>query len=152
MKGPSRKQVIISMNDNNKKNFIEKSSGHVTNMNSILKNIKSDIMVNFIQGNPKGIITVTNKVASSLNLQTIENYIKNANCINVKGVDIPRLLQSKSYLKIISISHLQKRMLILITLSMVEEIIKGSYIFNNIVLASKPCIIKVSPKLDMSII
>jgi len=35
---------------------------------------------------------------------------------------------------------------------MVEEIIKGSYIFNNIVLASKPCIIKVSPKSDMAII
>ena len=40
MKGPSRKQIIVSMNNNNKKNFIEESNSHVTNMNSTLKNIK----------------------------------------------------------------------------------------------------------------
>jgi len=35
---------------------------------------------------------------------------------------------------------------------MVEEIIGESHIFNNIVLASKPCIIKVFPKLDIAIV
>jgi len=35
---------------------------------------------------------------------------------------------------------------------MVEDIIKKNYIFNNIVLAFKPHIIKVSPKSDMAII
>ena len=35
---------------------------------------------------------------------------------------------------------------------MVEEIIRGSHIFNNIILASKLCIIKVSPKSDIAIV
>ena len=35
---------------------------------------------------------------------------------------------------------------------MVEDIIKKNHIFDNVVLASKPQIIKVSPKSDMAII
>ena len=34
----------------------------------------------------------------------------------------------------------------------VEKIIKENHIFNNVILASRPRIIKVSPKLDMLII
>ena len=97
-KCPSRKQIIVPMNNDNKKNFIEKSSSHITNMNSALKNIKSEVMVDFVWVNPKDIIIVTNKVASTLDLQTIENYMKNANYINTEGVDISQLPQSKSYL------------------------------------------------------
>ena len=47
-KGPSRKQVILPMNNDNKMKIIEDSSNHVTNLNRLLKNIKSEIMVNFI--------------------------------------------------------------------------------------------------------
>ena len=105
-KGPSRKQVIIPMNNVNKENFMEKSSAHITNMNRALKNIKTEVMVNFVWLDPNSIIIVTNKVTSTLELQTIKNYVKNANCINANEVEIPRLLQSKSYLKIIGISYL----------------------------------------------
>jgi len=59
------------MNDDNKKNFMKESSSHVSNMNSTLKNIKSDVMVDFVWVNSRGITIVTNKVASSLDLQTI---------------------------------------------------------------------------------
>ena len=34
----------------------------------------------------------------------------------------------------------------------IEKILKSNYLFNNVILASKPRIIKVSPKSDMSII
>ena len=68
MKGPSRKQVIISMNNDNKKNFMEESNSHVTNMNSVLKNIKSEVMVDFVWVDPKDIIIMTNKVALILDL------------------------------------------------------------------------------------
>ena len=47
-KGLSRKQVIVPMNNDNKKNFMKESSVHVTNMNRALKNIKSEVMVDFI--------------------------------------------------------------------------------------------------------
>ena len=48
MKGPPRKQVTILINNNNKTNFMKDSSNYVTNLNRILKNIKLDIIVNFI--------------------------------------------------------------------------------------------------------
>jgi len=82
----------------------------------------------------------------------IENYVKGMNYINVNNIKSPRLPQSKSYLKIIGILYLQKNLASSITSSMVEDIIKKNHIFNNIVLASKPWIIKVSPKSDMAII
>ena len=46
--GLSKKNVIISINDDNKKNFMEKSSVYATNMNRALKNIKTEVMVDFI--------------------------------------------------------------------------------------------------------
>ena len=95
---------------------------------------------------------MTNKVALSLDLQMIENYIENAKHINVDEVEVPRLPQSKSYLKIIGIPYLYKNIVTPITLSMVKDVIKKNHIFNNIFLASKPHIIKVSPKSDMAII
>ena len=39
-----------------------------------------------------------------------------------------------------------------ITADVVEKIIKDNHIFNNVVLASRPKIIKVLPKSDMSIV
>ena len=44
-KGLSRKQIIIPMNNENKNNFIRESSTYITNMNRILKNIKTDIIL-----------------------------------------------------------------------------------------------------------
>ena len=78
--------------------------------------------------------------------------MKNTKHINTDGVEVPRLFQSKFYLKIIDISYLQENIVIPITLSLVKDIIKKNHIFNNIILVSKPCIIKVSPKSDMAII
>ena len=151
-RSPSRNQVIVSIYDINKKFFMEKSSAYVTNMNRVLKNIKTEIMVNFVQLDPSGIVIMTNKVTSPLDLQMIENYVINANCINTDGVEVPRLPQSKFYLKIIDILYLQKNTNISLTLKVVEDIIKKNYIFNNIALASRPHIIKVFPKLDIAII
>jgi len=44
---PSRKQIIIPINDINKKIFIKKSSAHITNINQVLKNIKIEVVVDF---------------------------------------------------------------------------------------------------------
>ena len=100
-----------------------------------------------------GITVVTNKVASQSDLHIIENYIKNVNDIDSLSVEVPRLLQSKSYLKIIGISYFshdisQKHL----SSSDVENIIKQNQIFDNVVLTSKPQVIKVSLKSDISII
>ena len=88
-KGPSRKQVIISMNNKNKTKFIESSSSHVTNLNRVLKNINLEVIADFVHIDQASITIVTNKITSSLDLQTIERYVKNANQIDSNRVKTP---------------------------------------------------------------
>ena len=92
MKGLSRKQVIISINNDNKKIFMGESSSYISNINRALKNIKLDAMVDFIQQDTASIIIITNKVTSTLDLQTIKKYVKNTNSINTNDIESPRLL------------------------------------------------------------
>jgi len=47
-KSPSRKQVIIPISNVNKAKFMESSSTHITNLNKALKNIKLEVMADFI--------------------------------------------------------------------------------------------------------
>ena len=70
----------------------------------------------------------------------------------MEQISSPRLPQSKSYLKIVGIPYNSEITNSCISSNDVECILKSNHIFNDIVLASKPCIIKVSPKYDMSII
>ena len=86
-------------------------------------------------------------------MSIIDQYIKNSNDINSLQVEEPRLPKSKSYLKIISIlffphANSQKKL----TSNDIELILKQNHIFDNISLISKPRVIKVSPKSDMSIV
>ena len=104
-KGPSRKHIIVLINGDNIMKFMKESSHHISNINKALRNIKSDISVDFICSDLLDIMVVICKVTSSSDLQVIKNYIKNVNCIDITGVDIPHLLQSKSYLKIIGILY-----------------------------------------------
>jgi len=100
-----------------------------------------------------GITIVTNKVTQQSDLSIIDHYVKNSNDINTLQVEDSRLPKSKSYLKIISIpfyphSNSQEKL----TSLDIKTILKQNHIFDNISLASKPRIIKVSPKSDMAII
>ena len=131
---------------------MKKSSTHITNINRALKNIKLKVMANFIHSDQAGITIVTNKVASSLNLQTIEKYVKNVNYIKADEVKVPYLPQLKSYLKIIGVPYLVENTNTPITADSVKVIIKSNQIFNNITITSRLCIIKVSPKSDIAII
>jgi len=152
MKGPLYKQVIVPMNIDNARKFIKDSSTYIININRALKSIKSNIMADFIQINDQGIIIATNNVASPSDLQEIEGCIKNSLCVEASQIDSLRLPQSKLYLKIVSIPNLTKQSNTHLSSDDVEKILKSNYIFNNIILASKPRVIKVSPKSDMSII
>ena len=151
-KGPLHKQVIIPMNSELSKKFIKDSSNHVANMNHALKRIISKMIVDFICVEDKGIVITTNNISLNSDLQEIEKYIKSSLSTNEKQILFPRLLQSKSYLKIIVIPYNSKKFNSHISSDEVKNILKSNHLFNNIVLASKPYIIKVSPKSDMSII
>ena len=151
-KGPLYKQVIIPMNEKNAINFIKDSDIHVININRHLKNIKLNIIADFICIENKGVVIATNKIASALDLQTIEKYIKSSQCIEMDHVKSPRLPQLKSYLKIIGIPYLLEQTNAQVTSEDIEKILKNIHIFNNVILASKPRIIKVFPKSDMAIV
>ena len=152
-KGPSRKQVIILMSGDNINNFIKNLSLHVANINRLLHNTKLDVLINYIQLDPTGVTFITNKVSQQSNMSIIDQYIKNSNDINSLQVEEPRLPKSKSYLKIIGIlffphANSQEKL----TSNDIKLILKQNHIFNNISLASKPRVIKVSLKSDMSIV
>ena len=89
-----RKQVLVPISNDNKMKFMKDSSAHIININRVLKNIKSKVIADFIQSNQAGIIIATNKVAAPLNIQTIEQYIKNMNYIKIDNVEVPYLPQS----------------------------------------------------------
>ena len=74
------------MNGDNILKFMKKSSLHVSNINRALRNIKSNVLVNFIHSDCLGITIVTYKVALLSNLQVIENYVKSVDCIDATGV------------------------------------------------------------------
>jgi len=152
-KGPSRKQVIISMSEENINTFMKNSSLHVANINRLLCNAKSDVLVDYIQSDPTDVIIITNKVLQQSDMSIIDQYIKNSNDINSLQVEEPCLPKSKSYLKIIGIlffSHVNSQEKL--TLNDIEMFLKQNHIFDNISLASKPRVIKVSLKSDMSIV
>jgi len=151
-KGPSHKQVIVPIDSDNMLKFMSSSSNYIININRLLKNIKSECKADYIRAEKSGIIIVTNKVMLLLDLQTMVKYVKNSNQIDVDKVESPRLPQSKSYLKIISLPYFMDNTNISIKVDVVEKILKNNHIFNNILLAFQPRIIKVFPKLDIAII
>ena len=118
----------------------------------MLKSIKLEVMVDFVGSDYIEITIVTNKVTTSLDLQTIETYVKEIYQIDLEKVEASKLSQSKSYLKIIGIPYLLKNTNTPISADVVKTIIKNNHIFNNIVIASRPRIIKVFLKSDMVII
>ena len=152
-KGPSRKQVIIPMSGENVISFMKSSSLHVANINRLLHNTKSDVLVDYIHSDNTSITVITNKVAQHSDMSIINQYVKNSNDINSLQVEESRLPKSKFYLKIIGIlffphANSQEKL----TSNDIEMILKQNHIFDNISLALKPRVIKVSPKSDMSIV
>jgi len=76
------------MSSENNMKFMKNSSIYVANMNRSLKNTKSEVLIDFIQSDPLEITVVTYKISLQLDLQIIEQYVKNANNINALQVDV----------------------------------------------------------------
>jgi len=91
-----------------------------------------------------------NKPANVLNLSTIKKFLKNIDNINSDSIEGPCLLKSKSYMKIVGLLYKIKQGVI--TPNYIEGILKETHLFKDVVLASKPCVIKVSPKYNMAVV
>ena len=152
MKGPSCKQVIVPINNELAKNLLKDSSMYITNINHALKNILSNTIADFICTDDKGIVITTNNVSSLSDLQEIKRYVKTALSTDMEQVSSLRLLQFKLYMKIVDIPYISEKTNVQISSNKIENIIKSNYIFNNIILASKPRVIKVLSKSDIAII
>ena len=150
-KGPSRKQAIVFILEKHVNLIIKEASIHVSLINSLLKNTKSTIQLEFIYLCLGGIFITTNGIPVSNDLSIIEKYIKSINGINNDKVLSLCLPQSKSYLKIMNILYIQPNSNKL-THKDIVNLIKHTSLFKNISLASKPEVIKVSSKLDIAIV
>ena len=78
--------------------------------------------------------------------------MKNIENIRSDDVQVLRLPQSKSYLKIIKIPYFIEGTNISIRLDNIEAIIKANHIFNDLSLIAKPKVIKASSRSDMVVI
>jgi len=123
---------------------------HIANINKCLRNSKSDIVADFIRSTNNGIVITTNKPANDLNLSTIEKYLKSIQNVNSDLIESPCLPKSKSYMKIIGLPY--KINQDVISSDFIEGVLKETHLFKGVVLASKPRIIKVSPKSDMAVV
>jgi len=137
-KGPSRKQIIISMSMNSAKRVMTQSNTYIANINRLLKGVKSEISADYIHSDNKGIVIMTNKIATFSDLNIMEKYMKELNDIDLNNIMSPRLLQSKSYLKILDIPYFLEDTNLSVMPDIIKRVIKCIHIFNNIVLASYP--------------
>ena len=59
----SYKQIIVPIGKENANKFMASSSNYIANINKVFKNIKLDIIADYVQQEPIGVVIVTNKVA-----------------------------------------------------------------------------------------
>ena len=109
-------------------------------------------MVDYIQLEISGVTIVLNSIVLASDYQVIENYTENVDNIMSENIQAPRLPQSKSYLRIIGIPYLIENTNIPINSEFIETVIKLSHIFNDLLLTSRPRVIKASPKSNMVIV
>ena len=55
---------------------MESLNSHITNLNRMLKSIKSEVMVDFVYSDYTRIMIVTKNITMTLNIKTIKKYIK----------------------------------------------------------------------------
>ena len=91
IEGLSRKQVIVLMSKVNIDNILTSANEYITNINRALKNVKSNILVDFIYPDKLEITIVSNLVASQLNLLVMERYVKSINNVSSDDVQVLRL-------------------------------------------------------------
>ena len=149
-RGPSRKEIIILMAKYIAELIVNSAHIHIANINKCLRNSKSDIVADFIQSTNNGIVITTNKPANDLNLSTIEKYLKSIQNVNSDSIESPHLPKSKLYMKIIGLSY--KINQDVISTDFIEGVLKETYLFKDVVLASKSHVIKASPKSNMAVV
>jgi len=100
----------------------------------------------------KGIIITINKATSVLNMSIIEKYLQENDNIDLDYITSSCFPKSKSYLKILGLLYIIAKTNLSVTSELIKEVIKESYIFNNIILVLRSQVIKAFSKYDMAVI
>jgi len=145
-----RKEVIILMAKMNTELIINSAHIHISNVNKCLKNSKSNIVADFIHITNNRIIIIINKLANVLDLSTIEKYLKNIKNVNSDSIEGSCLPKSKLYMKIIGLPYKTDQGVI--TPDYIEGVLKELHLFKDVMLASKPRVIKASPKSNIAVV
>lgn len=90
-KDPSRKQIIIPISSNNSEAIILQANWYISNINYLLKDVKSEVLADFIHSINKGVIITTNKAAVVSDLSIIKKYIKGVKNIDLENISSPYL-------------------------------------------------------------
>ena len=149
-RGPSRKEVIIPMTKSNAELITKSVHKIIANINEHLKNSNSDVITNFICLSSNRVIITTNQPANESELSRIEKFLKKINNIDPSSIEASHLPKSKSYMKIIGLPLNSESGMI--TSDFIKSVLKEIHLFKDITLASKPCVIKASPKSDKVVI
>lgn len=131
------------MGSNSTEKVMTKVNIYVSNINRLLKRVKSEISVDFIQ---------SNKVAATSDLNIVKKYMKDLNSINFNDIMSSRLPQLKSYLKILGILYFVEETNLPISSNIIKSVMKSTYVFNDIVSVSQSHVIKVFPKSNIVVI
>ena len=124
MKGLSWKQIIVPIGSNNSKRLMAKTNTHVTNINRLLKEVKSTISIDFIHTDNKGILITTNNIASAFDLNIIEMYIKELNNVDhndIKSPCLPNQNHIWKFLAFLTLLRTQTSQFSLISLRMLSN-------------------------------
>jgi len=150
-KGPSQKQTIVPAFTNLTNTIIKKANNYVFQINNLLKNIKLTLRAEFICPCSGSISIITNNIPNPSDLIVMECYLKSIERANNDKILAPCLSQSKLYLKITGILHVQPNREKLTSKDIIN-FIGHLELFELISFAAKPRIIKASSKSDIAII
>jgi len=131
--------------------IINQANGIITNIIIGLKNSNFKTIADFVKLVDNRVIINTNQAVSSQDVSIIIKMIKDTMNINLNSIENLCLPKSKSYLKITGLSY-AKTTNTPVTPSLVEEVLKNTHIFNDIVLMFKPYIIKTTSNYDSAVI
>jgi len=152
MHGPTRRQVLIPLDTPTVEVVVANTATAVESCNRGFVEAHSKLRVESVRKAWDGISMFTNFVASAAELEVIKQWLKKVAGLAASTVVEPRLPQSKSFLKILGIPYWGNNSSLPTTQAQVESVIANTPIFEGVVLASRPCIMKVSPSSDMSVI
>ena len=150
--GPTRHQVLILLDSPTSEIVVANAASVVESCNRGLVDAHSKLRVESVHKAWDGVSMSTNFVTSVAELEVIKQWLKRGAGLNATTVVEPRLPQSKTFLKILGVLYWGNNASTPITQAQVEAVIANTPVFEGVVLASHPHIMKVSPSLDMSVI